>query len=259
MVNGYVATLRRGFEASSVDSGRCLIVTPFRRPDGEMIELEAELLSGDHVRLSDVGDSIGYLHVNGLSVTRAVLDEIKRVSRRYGVSLEGTELLIDAASQDTHGDAMHALLQTALAVTDMIQKRRPHERLRFEDAVEAYLVGQRAVYDPDYIVQGEAQSHRVRFHVDSSRRMLIQPLSPASELAAFSWSERWAYRFDDIRRRDEAWRCFAVLDDRGNRSAVWSDRALTPLRTKSNVVYWSDSAPLANALSGADRSGVSKG
>ncbi len=248
LVNAYVGALREGFEAEAVDDKRCLIVTPFRRPDGEMVEVEAEMLPGGSFRMSDVGDSIGYLHVNGLSVTRGVLEDIKRLSRSYGVSLDGYELTIEAANQSAWGQALHSILQATLAATDLIQKRRPYERLRFEDAVEAYLVGQRAIYDPEYTVAGEVDTHRVRFHVDSGRQILIQPLSPANEPSAYSWAERWAFRFNDIKQRNREWRCFAVLDDRGDRRAVWSDRALRPLRKDASPVYWSDTSLLAAAL-----------
>ena len=138
-----------------------------------------------------------------------------------------------------------------LTVTDMVLKRRPYRQLRFDDLVETFLVGHRAVYDSGFQVRGRLQEHTVRFHVNSDRKALIQPLSPASEPAAFSWAERWAYRFGDIKELDSTWKPFAVLDDRGERSNVWTPRCLIPLRRDATVVFWSNTSPLAEAVVGS--------
>ena len=215
-----------------------------------MIELEAQVLADGHLRISDSGDSIGYLHVNGLSLTRSAIDEVRRLCRKYNVMFDNYELTAEADEESLRGLQIHSVIQAALAVTDMIQKRRPHDLLRFEEMVETFLAGNRAVYDSDFHVEGQDLQHVVRFHVDSARKLLIQPLSPANETAAYSWAERWAYRFDDIRRRDSSWRPFAVLDDRGDRREVWSHRTLVPLRRDATVVFWSENGPLSEALAG---------
>lgn len=247
LVEGYLSALREDFQVQSAN-GRCLIVTPFVRPDGGLIEIEAQILSDGHLRLSDLGESIAYLYVNGLTVTRAALDEIRKLCRRRGVTLDNYELTIEIENESLQGERVHSLIQVILVVTDMIQKRRPYQRLRFDEVVETFLVGHRTVYDSDFRVQGEDSVHRIRFHVDSDRRALIQPLSPNTETAAFSWAERWAYRFDDIKRHDPSWRPFAVLDDRGARARVWTPRCLVPLRRDATVIHWSDNAPLAESL-----------
>jgi len=248
VVESYMTTLQDGFEAVDVAVDRCLLVTPFMRPDGEMIQIEVQTLPDGALRLSDAGDSVAYLHVNGLSVTRGVQDDARKLARRFGVLLDAYELAVDIGDPANWGEAMHGIVQASIAVTDMIQKRRPYTRLRFDDEVEAYLVGRRAVYDNGFRVRGAKQEHIVRFHADTGRRMLIQPLSPVTELAAFGWAERWGWRFGDIKRGDTGWRPFAVLDDRGDRANIWSERTLVPLQQDATVVFWSDQAPLSQAL-----------
>ena len=248
VLESYITTLHDGFEAVDVAKDRCLLVTPFRRPDGEMIQVEVQALADGGLRLSDAGDSIAYLHVNGLSVTRGVRDDAKKLARRFGVSLDMYELAVEVGDGTELGEVMHGMIQASIAVTDMIQKRRPYTRLRFADEVEAYLVGRRAVYDNEFRVRGAVQDHVIRFHADSGKRVLIQPLSPAHEPSAFSWAERWGWRFGDIMRGDSGWRPFAVLDDRGERASIWSERTLVPLRQDATVVFWSDTAPLSEVL-----------
>jgi hypothetical protein len=248
LLAAYMDSLREGFNASDAE-GECLVVTPFSRPDGGMVEVEIKALPDGQLQLSDLGESIGYLYVNGLTVNRATLDEVRRVIRQHGVHLDNAyELVVHATSEASAGERLNELIQAALRVTDMIQRRRPYQRIRFEDVVETYLVGQRAVYDSDFQVQGETSPHRIRFHVNSGRKLLIQPLSATNETIAFSWAERWAYRFDDIRRRDPAWKPFAVLDDRGDRAGVWTSRVVLPLRRDASIVMWADPSPLAEAL-----------
>ena len=249
LIQGYVSSLQEGFQSSGLDDG-CLIVTPFVRPDGGMIEVEARVLPDGQLRISDLGESIAYLYVNGLTVTSPTIVDIRKLCQRHGVAVDNYELVVEVKDHAAQGQQFHSLMQAILIVTDMIQKRRPYQRLRFDDVVETFLVGNRAVYDSGFRVQGQDTEHTVRFHVDSSRRILIQPLSATNETIAFSWAERWAYRFEDITKHDPQWRQFAVLDDRGARTEVWTPRTLVPLRPRATVVLWSDNAPLAEAVGG---------
>ncbi len=249
LIEKYASAIREGSESSGADDA-CLIVTPFTRPDGGLVEVEVQALPDGQLRIVDLGESIGYLYVNGLTVNSQTLAEVRRHIRQYGVQLADYELLVQIESQADAGERFHALIQAVLRVSDMILKRRPYQQVRFDDVVESFLVGNRAVYDHDFQVQGETSTHKVRFHVDSGRRMLVQPLTATTEQIAFSWGERWAYRFDDIRRRDDSWRPFAVLDDRGDRASVWTNRTLRPLRRDATIVRWVDPAILAEALSG---------
>ncbi len=249
LIEEYASAIREGSQAASADDA-CLIVTPFTRPDGGMVEIEVQALPDGQLRISDLGESIGYLYVNGLTLNSQTLAEVRRYIRQYDVQLAEYELLVQSESVAAAGEQFHALIQAVLRVTDMIQKRRPYQRVRFDDVVESFLVGNRAVNDYDFEVQGESSKHKVRFHVDSARKLLVQPLTATNEQIAFSWAERWAYRFDDIKRRDASWRPFVVLDDRGDKASVWTSRTLIPLRRDTTIVRWADPAALAEAVSG---------
>jgi hypothetical protein len=193
-----------------------------------------------------MGDTLGYLYVNGLTLGRAVLGTTRQICRRFGTSLQGTALVIQPEGDRELGEALHKLIQTAIAVTDLIQTRRPTERVNFDAEVESLIIVSGRVYDPDYVIQGRRSRHSVKFHVNTNRNLLIHPLSAASENVAFSWAERWAYRFDDILHIHPQMRCVAVLDDRGERSRIWSSRALTPLGDYS--ILWGDKAKLSDML-----------
>ncbi|MGH9858083.1 MAG: DUF1828 domain-containing protein, partial [Acidobacteriota bacterium] len=225
------------FDTTPSDDG-CFITTPFIRSDGEAIELVAELSPDGKIRLSDMGDTLGYLYVNGLTLSRSILENSRRISRRHSVSLYGSEFVIEVEDSSQIGEALHQLIQTVVTTSDLIQKRRPTGRVNFDDEVESFVIVSGVIYDTDFPVLGVDNPYKIRFHVNSGRNLLIQPLSPASESNAFSWAERWAYRFTDIRGQDDKWRCVAVLDDRGQRSTVWSERVMRPLREYS--IVWTE-------------------
>lgn len=128
----------------------------------------------------------------------------------------------------------------------MIQKRRPTNNVRFDSEVETMLIASGNTYDTDFRVSGSRSPHIVRFHIDGGRNYLIQPIAPASEAAALSWSERWAYRFRDIIDHDDKWQWFALLDDRGSRVGVWTERTLAPINEYK--MLWSEKDRFAGAL-----------
>ena len=229
VVNSYLSHLESDFESIESDFG-CVIVTPFARPDGEFIEIAVEPLPSEGVRLTDMGDTLGYLFVNGMTLTRSLVENARQISQPYGVSLDGSAFIIQPETQSGFGDALHRMIQTILSTTEIIQKRQPSADSHFESAVESLFVTTHNQYDVNYQVQGRREPHTVRFHVDSGKKLLVQPFSLGSETRAHERAEQWAYRFGDIRTQDDTWRIFALLDDRDDRAQVWTTSALTPIQ-----------------------------
>lgn len=228
VVKSYLSHLESDFESIESDFG-CVIVTPFVRPDGESIEIAVEPLHSEAVRLTDMGDTLGYLFVNGMTLTRVLMENARQISQPYGVSLDGSAFVIHPETQSDFGDALHRIIQTVLSTTEMIQKRQPSPDSHFESAVESLFVTTHNQYDVNYQVQGQREPHMVRFHIDSGKRLLVQPLSLASETRAHERAEQWAYRFGDIQAQDDTWQIFALLDDRDDSTQVWTPRSMTPI------------------------------
>lgn len=245
IVTGYLGRLDREFEVRTRNE-TCYIVTPFVRPDGEYVEVALDSQEGETPRLTDMGDTLGTLYVRGLALTPRLLEDVRKSAQRFGVVLRGGEILAPLEPGADAGGKLHSLIQAIISVNDLIQKRRPSDRIRFDDEVEAHILVAEVTYDVDFPVKGARLTHRVRFHVDHGRRLLLQPLSPTSESMAFAWAERWAFRFNDIRSYDKSWRCMAVLDDRGDRSRVWSARVLAPLM--GSTLMWERKKELTELL-----------
>lgn len=236
LVRDYIDELAESVTLRGLGNG-CVITTPFLMPDGDFVEVEARFLPNGVVQLTDSGDTISFLWLNGLSLSRNILGDARRIARRYGVSLARNELVVEQKEQE---NPIHNLVQAILGISALIEKRRPHARINFAEEVEAAIIARGSNYDSPFLVRGQNESHSVRFHVNGGRRIIAQTLSQSSESAARGIAERSYYLFDDILRKEPSWRCFGLLDDRGNRKEFWTEHAMIPLRNKATVIGWSE-------------------
>ena len=249
VISRYMEALSDDFKAIPSDSG-CFLLTPFDRPDGEGIELEIETLPSGHILISDMGDSLGYLYINGLTLSQTVLAKIKCIAMSYGVSLEASTLNIETESESA-GQALHQIIQSVLSVTDLIQTRRSAgtNKIRFDNEVESFIIYSGVTYDAGFEVRGKRENHEFRFHVNSEKKLLIQPITASSETAAHTWAERWAYRFRDVIDVEETWNMFAILDDRSEQSGradIWTPNSLAPI--EEYAIPWAERDRLTELL-----------
>ncbi len=245
IVQRYLNLLADDFEVTPSDRG-CYITTPFMRPDGDAIDLELTFFPNGSVRLSDMGDTLGYLDVSGIRLTDSVLDKVRRIARRNGVDMWRGALLIDG-DDAAQGDALLRLTHAVMEASCLIQSsRRSAGRIRFETEVESLILQSEAVYDVDFEVEGGKELHQFSFHVDSGRNLLIQPITAGNELYAHTWAERWAYRFQDTIAVCADFRPIAVLDDRDSRADVWTPKAQAPIRDEA--ILWTNKHLLEEKL-----------
>ena len=244
VINAYLTVLRDDFECSQSEEG-WFITTPFVRPDGEGIEIELQPLPDGDVTIADMGDTLGYLYVNGMTLSQALIATARQIAKTHGVSLQHNQLSL-RADQDSIGTGIHGLIQAILCITDLIQSRRPTSRVVFDVEVESFIIHSGATYDVGFEVQGSKEIHTVKFHVNSGKNLLIHPISAATAGPARSWAERWSYRFSDILGENSNWLPVVILDDRGQRSDAWNSHALTPI--KEFAVLWSNRSELESIL-----------
>ena len=245
-VEKYLFRLSKDLEVIQSNNG-CYLLTPFIRPDGESISLELVSLPNGNLRLSDMGDTLGYLYINGLTLTKTLLDKARLIAKGYGVSFQGNALVLDG-DPSLAGDGIHNIIQSVLAVTSLIQSRRSTTRVLFDNEVESFIISVGVTYDFDYTVKGVRENHKFKFHVNSGRNLLVQPLSEATESRAHSLAERWAYQFIDTVDNNGNWNPVAVLDDRNTRQAVWSPHAQAPIYDRA--VLWAERERLLGMLTG---------
>lgn len=244
IMGSYLISLRNDFECSPSGEG-WFLSTPFIRPDGEGIEIELQALPNGRISMTDMGDTFGYLYVNGLTLSQKVMSDARLMSRPHGVWVQRAQLVTQVPPESI-GVGVQSLIQSILAVTDLIQKRRPTSNVRFDDEVESLIIRKGIPYDVGFPVTGNRERHTIRYHVNSDKNLLIQPVSAAREGPARNWAERLYYRSSDILESDSKWSPIAVLDDRGARSDVWTSHARTPVR--EYAVMWSERGKLEEIL-----------
>ena len=248
VIGDYLAGLRADFECSHSAEG-WFLTTPFIRPDGEGIEIELQVLPDGDVSITDMGDTLGYLYVNGMTLSQTLIATARQIAKPHGVSLQRNQLSL-LVDQDSIGTGLHNLIQATLSITDLIQKRRPTSRVVFDVEVESFIIHSGVTYDVGFEVQGSKEKHAVKFHVNSGKNLLIHPISATTVGPARSWAERWSYRFTDILGENSNWRPVLVLDDRGARSDAWNSHALTPVQ--EYAVMWSNRNQLESMLTLTD-------
>lgn len=255
----YLRWLSSEIETHPLDEGY-IVSIPFERPDGECIGLEINSLPGGNIRITDMGDTLGYLFVNGLTLSDKMIDRAKHISKRYGVSLEDGPLAIES-EPEAIGEAFHRILQATIAVTDLIQMRRSTRPriVPFDYVVESVIKHSGATYHTKYKIPGRLEDHTFAFHVNSGRNLLIQPITTASASDAHAIAERWAYRFLDVIQTNVGWRPLAVLDDRGghldaegmlmsSERVIWTPRAVAPI--SEYAITWAERDKLTALLEG---------
>ncbi|MDA0769788.1 MAG: DUF1828 domain-containing protein [Chloroflexi bacterium] len=251
LLKDYVGNLESNFQVEPQDAG-CLITTPFLRPDGDQVELLLEQRPDGKIYLTDMGDTMAYLQLCGLSLSRKLISDAKRIGGRFGASINVNEVAV-LTDETGVAEAIHDLIQAAMSIAALVEKRRPYVNLRFDDEVEATIIGQGKIYDSQFQVNGAKEPHVVKYHINSGLNMLIQPFSQVSEGPARNTAERWYYRFDDILHANPTWSIYALLDDRGNRRQVWADPRVTlPLQGLVNIIKWSDKEDFINVLTAHD-------
>lgn len=239
-IEQFIQHLQSGFVAYQLEN-RCLIVTPFLYPDFASIEYSIESV-GDGYLLTDNSETLNMLFVNGLSVetNRDLQKQVSQIAKNHGAELNGSEISVIASENDL-GEASHKLLNAIQAIGHVLYKRRSVAFNAFEDEVEKILIVNEVKYDYNYSIQGHANTHKIKFHINSNRNVLIEPLTAGTYSSARNKAIKVAYKWLDIREVNQYLRFVTVIDDRDKKwENVWSDEeARKTIFTHSNeVIRW---------------------
>ena len=107
LVDKYLEHLSGDFATVQSD-GCCILSTPFLMPDGQTVDLEIVELPGGRALLSDMGNTMGYLFVNGIDLNQPAMDSAKLTAMAHGVRLEESEFSIEAGRCGDGGRASQA-------------------------------------------------------------------------------------------------------------------------------------------------------
>jgi len=239
-IEKFTQHLKSGFTAYSVDN-RCVIVTPFLYPDFASIEYSIEAIGNGYL-LTDNSETLNMLFVNGLPVetNKEFLKQVSQIAKNHGAELSNSSISI-VTDANNLGKASHNLLNAIQAIGHILYKRRSTQFNAFEDEVEKVLIVNEVKYDYNYLIKGHANTHKIRFHVNSGRNILIEPLTAMNYSSARGKAIRVAYKWMDIKEINQSLKFITVIDDREKRwENVWSDEeAWRTISTHSSeVIRW---------------------
>lgn len=249
-ISSYIEAFRASFEATPTDRG-CVLVTPFLRSDNEYIELELVAQPEGKILITDNSDTIGYLFVHGLNVSRSreLGRLLTQIASRFSIQIENEEIfkLTDFSSL---GESMCSMLSAIQDVSYLIYKKVRRGPVSFYEEIEKFLISHEVRYDPQFPVQGKSYIHNFRFHLNDRKHILVEPLTATSPHAALVRAERLALWWIDIRDLQPQYRKIAVLDDIGKREQLWYGRPSSVLQQYSDaVVLWSKKEWLVETIS----------
>lgn len=168
LIEAYVAWLRKGLTVESLENA-CELTTPFLDRHNDHLQIYAVKKDGKIV-LSDDGYILSDLRTSGLELAtpkrKAVLES---VLNGFGVKLEGSQLLVEAAQRNI-GQRLHILVQAMLAVNDMFVMAQPRVATFFWEDVRAFFDTHDVRYSPRVKMAGKSGfDHAIDFLIPKSR------------------------------------------------------------------------------------------
>ena len=116
IIGQYVDWLSENLRVREDSEGRLYIETPFARADGHHFEIEVCPLGKDRVRLSDGGDTLDELWMQGVELSPGVLSEIEALARQFRVCLDGDDLSL-TVSGDGGARQVQDLISAILVIS----------------------------------------------------------------------------------------------------------------------------------------------
>jgi hypothetical protein len=238
----------------ATDRGYLRLLTPFRYPDGGLIELFVDDREG-RIVVTDFGEAYRFLETNGIDPERsASRKQLIDFATRLGAAAN-----IDGALEIPVSNVVE-VFPAALRLAQVITRVGDHVLLAkgafgntFSDTVEEYLRSSLpgAEIRRGQTVQGRAALHRVDIVVRTNRGMgAVEGLSSTTATGANAQTAYTIQKFADIAALGPgAPTRFAVLDNSGE---VWIESLRRQLEQFAYVVDWEHRDEVLQVLGGSE-------
>lgn len=238
VIDHYINWLDNSLASHSDDQS--IINTPYKRPDGDFINLKLVELNNQYY-LTDSGDTFDYLFISGIdlhspSINRDAL--VRRILTSNGISfLNDIELSVEIKSPEEIGPATSRLIRAITGLQYLIYTTRPGGARYFKENVADFISSKRIGFEQDYYATGKAREHRFDFYIPSKELYLVKTLSTEN----VSWAKRLAketmFDFVDTKQITPTYKGIALIDDR--RIDLWEGDAMAILNAYSDhVIPW---------------------
>ena len=234
IVRSYINTLKGEFECISIE-GWLKVITPYLYPNNDNIEIFIKEISHNLIRVSDLGETIRYLHSHAFDIystpKRKFLFE--SLASRSNLNIRNGEIYKDIELKQI-GEAIFDVIMASKAIGDLIFSSRAYEPALFVEEVASFLKERRVRFEPKVSVQGATgKKYKVDFKIFNHRISYLQTLSPVSKAG--------------IKRKvDATFRMWYDFDGQFQKASllndidfVWPESDIILLQRVSRVIPWS--------------------
>lgn len=252
LISSHLGHLEDGFVCQPRPDGTAVIVTPYRLPDGDLIELMVEEGATGNVVVSDFGETLAMLAVQGFDVHASEKRKwlLERAARLTEVILAEGELRKQGAPDEV-GSLVLDVAAAARGVADLIYLHRSQEPRDFDSRAVEFMADHAAEVQPRVSITGES-GHRYRVTARVLRAdkkpLLISALSPRGKGQIKGSVDRTIRQWVDINGAIARAQKISFLNDVG---MEWKDSDVRLLSRFSVVSTWNTRHALEPVLAGA--------
>lgn len=136
-LSDYLNWLKNSYKIKHLENSD-QIITPFTNAINDNINIYIDKINNTEFLLSDDGETLNDLSLNGIDLTQTRIDMINRILIGSGVTLNDDELTI-RGNNAQFSEKKHVLLQTILRVNDLMITRKNNIVNLFSEEVNAFL------------------------------------------------------------------------------------------------------------------------
>ncbi len=233
-------SVREQFAVEPTDDG-CRIITPYLFPDNDPIEILVRPIGeGGRVRLSDMGETLGLLFLQGVDLRGKSKQEwhLATALRRLDLANEGQELVVEAPIREL-GDALTRIVEGAKALSYLVYTARARTGPEFRREVARWMRDEGIEHTNDVAFPGfSGRIWTVDFVKErpDATPILLQALHSETRGYAYRLAEHTALMWVEIARVRETER-ITLLDDTVE-EPVWEEPLPLLRRYSSRVASW---------------------
>ena len=137
LLQDYLNWLKKNYKINHLEESD-QIVTPFTNYLNDNINIYVDKLDDSTFLLSDDGETINDLSLNGIDMTDTRTKMLNRILLGSGILLENDELIVKG-NNSQFAEKKHSLIQTILRVNDLMLTKRNNVMNLFSEEVTTYL------------------------------------------------------------------------------------------------------------------------
>jgi len=209
--------LSEGFSCERSGDGEFTVVTPYKLPDGDLVELVVEERPEGMIRVRDLGETVATLSLQGFDFLasdkrRWLFDQAIRQS---GVEVDQGELRKDGPAE-TVGALLLDVAAASRAVADLIYLHRSMAPQDFDQRVVSFLADHAVEVQPRVRVKGlSGHEYRVtaRAFREDGQQLLVQTLAPRTRAQAKGVVDRAVRQWVDVNHDVDRLHKLSFLND----------------------------------------------